>query len=93
MDPARIAATLKAAGSNIYHSATVTRQFYEIRGLVRPGDSGGPLLAPDGSVYGVVFAASVGKKDIGFALTAAQVASDATAAATATMPVSTMACT
>lgn len=92
MDPARIAATLKAKGSNIYHSVTVTRQVYEIRGLVRPGDSGGPLLASDGSVYGVVFASSVGKKDIGFALTVAQVASDATAAATATMPVSTMSC-
>ena len=40
--------------------------------MVEPGNSGGPLLSPDGTVYGVVFAAAVGMPDTGFALTAAR---------------------
>ncbi|HEY1005372.1 MAG TPA: serine protease, partial [Streptosporangiaceae bacterium] len=56
------------------------------------GNSGGPLLASDGSVYGVVFAAAVGVDDTGFALTAAQVHADAQAGEHTTSAVSTMAC-
>ena len=55
----------------------VTRQIYSVRALVEPGNSGGPLLAPDGQVDGVVFAAAVGVKDTGYALTASEVAPDA----------------
>jgi hypothetical protein len=40
----------------------------------------------------VVAAAQIGKQDIGFVLTAAQVAPDARAAATATARVATLAC-
>jgi S1-C subfamily serine protease len=60
--------------------------------VVRPGNSGGPLLAPDGRVYGVVFAAAVSVKDTGYALTASEVLPDARAGRTATVPVSTEAC-
>ena len=59
---------------------------------VEPGNSGGPLIAPNGTVYGVVFAAAVGVPDTGFVLTAAEVAADARAGSTATVPVSTESC-
>ncbi len=91
--PARIAAEQPLTGPNIYVSATVTRQIYILRAIVRPGNSGGPLLAPDGRVDGVVFATSTIDSDTGYALTAAQVQRDARAGSTATIPVGTQGCT
>jgi S1-C subfamily serine protease len=90
--PARIGGTQQAQGPDIYQTGQVTRQIYEIRAVVEPGNSGGPLLSPSGTVYGVVFAAAVGVSDTGFALTSAEVASDANAGASATVPVSTQSC-
>jgi len=89
---ARIGGVQQAVGPDIYQTGQVKRQIYEIRAVVEPGNSGGPLLSPSGSVYGVVFAAAVGVSDTGFALTAAEVASDASAGATSTVPVSTQTC-
>ena len=59
---------------------------------MRPGNSGGPLLAPDGDVYGVVFAAAVSLKSTGYALTAAEVANDAARGEQDTAAVSTEGC-
>jgi S1-C subfamily serine protease len=89
---ARIGGIQNAQGPNIYQTSTVTRQIYEIRAVVESGNSGGPLLSPDGTVDGVVFAAAVGVSDTGFALTAAQVAPDARAGEQATDGVSTGGC-
>ncbi len=74
---ARIGGTQNAVGPDIYQTGTVNRQIFEIRAQVEPGNSGGPLLSPSGTVYGVVFAAAVDAADTGFALTASEVASDA----------------
>jgi S1-C subfamily serine protease len=90
--PARIGAVQNAQGPNIYQTSTVTRQIYEIRAVVKSGNSGGPLLSPQGAVDGVVFAAAVGVNDTGFALTAAEVSADATAGEQLTAPVSTGNC-
>ena len=90
--PARIGGIQNAQGPNIYQTATVTRQIYEIRAVVESGNSGGPLLSPNGTVYGVVFAAAVGVNDTGFALTAAQVHAGAQAGERSTAAVSTMGC-
>jgi S1-C subfamily serine protease len=90
---ARIGGTQQATAPDIYQSGEVTRQIYAVRALIQPGNSGGPLLnAANGRVDGVVFAAAVGVKDVGYALTAAQVAGDARAGASATTPVSTDGC-
>jgi S1-C subfamily serine protease len=89
---ARIGGIQDVQGLNIYQDSTVTRQIYEIRAVVKSGNSGGPLLAPDGTVDGVVFAAAIGVQDTGFALTAAEVSADANAGAGDTAPVSTMGC-
>lgn len=89
---ARVAAVQKARGPDIYQSHTVTREIYALRARVLPGNSGGPLLAPDGGVYGVIFAAAADDPKTGYALTAAEVASDARSGATATERVSTGGC-
>jgi S1-C subfamily serine protease len=90
--PARIGGIQNVQGPNIYQTSTVIRQIYEIRALVESGNSGGPLLSPQGTVDGVVFAAAVGVSDTGFALTAAEVSADASAGQQLTAPVSTGAC-
>jgi S1-C subfamily serine protease len=89
---ARVGDSISAYGPNIYQSQVVHRQIYPIRALVEPGNSGGPLLAPDGRVYGVVFAASTQYKDVGYALTAAEIASDVQAGEQRTAAVSTEGC-
>ncbi len=90
---ARVAARQLITGPNIYSDATVTRQVYVLRATIRPGNSGGPLLAPGGRVDGVVFAASTTDPATGYALTARQVIADARAGASATRPVATQSCT
>jgi S1-C subfamily serine protease len=89
---ARLDIAESAIGPNIYQNSQVRRQIYPIRAQVRPGNSGGPLLAPDGQVYGVVFAAAVSLKSTGYALTAAEVASDAARGEHDTAAVSTESC-
>ena len=89
--PARIAGVLRAEGTSIYQTSRVDRQVYEIR-APEPGDSGGPLLSPSGTVDGVVQDVNAGVPDTGFALTASYIQADAKAAASATAPVSTQGC-
>jgi S1-C subfamily serine protease len=89
---ARIGGTQDAVGPDIYQTGQVSRLIYEIRATVEPGNSGGPLLSPSGTVYGVVFAAAVDSSDTGFVLTASEVAADAHAGADQTSPVSTQGC-
>jgi S1-C subfamily serine protease len=44
------------------------------KGLVRSGNSGGPLIDPDGTVLGVIFAAAADNNYVGYAVTASQAA-------------------
>lgn len=75
--PARIRAQQTAQGPDFYHETQVSREIYQVRAVVRPGNSGGPLLGPDGSVYGVVFAAATNEDETGYVLTADEVADNA----------------
>ena len=90
--PARIGGIEQATSPDIYQTSTVTRQIYSIRALVLPGNSGGPLLAQTGGVYGVVFAAATSVPDTGYALTAAQVQNEAELVVGRTAGVSTQGC-
>ena len=89
---ARMGGVQRAVGPDIYHTGQVVRRIYEVRANVRPGNAGGPLLSPSGTVYGMAFAAAVGVPQTGFALTASEVRADANAGAHATAPVSTQHC-
>jgi S1-C subfamily serine protease len=89
---ARVRSVQNARGPDIYQNRQVTRQIYSLFAVVRPGNSGGPLLTPSGRVAGVVFAAAVDNARTGYALTAHEVAPDAAAGASATQAVSTQGC-
>ncbi len=90
---ARIRSNFDLRGPDIYGGPTVVRDVYTLRALVQAGNSGGPLLAPDGTVLGVVFGAAPGAEETGFALTAGEVSSEAAAGITDTTAASTGTCT
>ena len=90
--PARIRDQSPIRGPDIYDANTVTRDIYTIRGLVRSGNSGGPLLSSDGAVLGVIFAAAADDRQTGFALTDNEAAPVITAGRGATNPVGTGKC-
>ena len=69
ISPQRVRGQLTARGTDIYQSGIVERQIYSLRGSIRPGNSGGPLLDTAGDVAGVVFARSTSDADTGYALT------------------------
>lgn len=60
VQPARIGRTQDVLTQNAYGEGPVTRLLTPLRGLVRPGNSGGPLVSVDGRVLTTVFAATVG---------------------------------
>jgi S1-C subfamily serine protease len=67
-DPAAIRAEILAEGLDIYGQHAAARAVYVVQGLVRPGNSGGPLIEPNGLVVGVVFSRSPIDPQIGYAL-------------------------
>ncbi len=67
--PAGVMAEFEAEGRDIYGQGLTVRNVYEIQATVRPGNSGGPLVQPDGQVIGVVFSRSTTNGNIGYALT------------------------
>ena len=71
--PVRVRETIELNSPDIYRKTTVVREVYTVRGVVRQGNSGGPLVNRPGQVLGVVFGAAVDDDDTGFALTASEV--------------------
>jgi S1-C subfamily serine protease len=71
---ARIRDRRDITGPDIYNAGKVNREVYTIRGLVRSGNSGGPMVATDGSVLAVIFAAAADDPQTGFAITAEEAA-------------------
>lgn len=91
-DAARVVRRQQARGADLYNSRPVTREIYTVKGLVRQGNSGGPLITPQGRVLGVVFAAAADDDTVGYVLTAQEVAADARAGRRATERVDTGRC-
>jgi len=87
--PARIGAKAAIGFPGIYGGRPVTRHVYPVRADIQPGNSGSPLLKPDGSVYGMVFGAFGHAEPAGYALAAGEVLPDARAAASRTAAAST----
>jgi S1-C subfamily serine protease len=89
---ARVGRSELANGPDIYQRTRLVRNIYPIRAVVQPGNSGGPLLAPDGRVYGMVFAAAVAVPDTGYALTGSEIQPDIMAGLQRTAVTSTGPC-
>ncbi len=90
--PAGVMAEFSATGRDIYGQGLTVRDVYEIQAVVRPGNSGGPLVEPGGEVIGVVFSRSTTNNDIGYALASPGVVTRVAKAETSTAPVGTGAC-
>ena len=93
LEAARIRDTIDARGPDIYHRDQVTREVYSLLADVEPGNSGGPLLALDGTVAGVVFAKSLDDPSTGYALTVDEVTPVARQGRATDRTASTGACT
>lgn len=90
--PARIRALVDARGDDIYGKSGVQRQVISFRGNVIPGDSGGPLLAPDGAVLGMVFGSGIGDATTGYAIAVSELKPAIVAGSSASRPVGTGSC-
>lgn len=89
---ARVRARINANGPDIYRRGEVRRDVYSLFATVRQGNSGGPLLTPEGKVYGVIFARSLDDPQTGYALTADEIRDDITLGRTANQQVDTDQC-
>jgi S1-C subfamily serine protease len=89
---ARLRGRLTASGPDIYHRGTVRRDVYSLHATVRQGNSGGPLLTPEGKVYGVIFAKSRDDADTGYALTTDEIQEDIARGRTANQQVDSDSC-
>jgi S1-C subfamily serine protease len=90
-EPARIGTTESVSTQDAYGHGPVTRLLTPVRGLIRPGNSGGPVVGGAGQVLATVFAATTGPGPHGgYGVANGTVAADL---ARAGGPVSTQACT
>ncbi len=93
VEPGRIGETQTVDTENAYGQGPVQRSITPLRGLVRPGNSGGPLINASGQVSGTVFAAvSGGNGAAGMAVPNAVVAPQLALAKSRQGPVGSGAC-
>ncbi len=93
ISPSRVRERIQARGLDIYDSSTVVRDVYALRGIVREGNSGGPLINSEGDVVGMVFARSATDEETGYALTRAEIDDELDAGVGSQAPKSTGPCT
>ncbi len=72
--PARFGETRATISEDSYGNGPVERTIVALRGAVRSGNSGGPLVDAEGRVVGTVFAATTTGPPGGFAIPAEDVA-------------------
>jgi S1-C subfamily serine protease len=72
--PARVGTTGPVVTQDSYGNGPVTRELTSLRGEVRSGNSGGPVVDGDGKVMGTVFAATTQGRPGGYAVPNAVVA-------------------
>ena len=93
ISPSRVREKINARGLDIYDSNSVVREVYSVRGIVREGNSGGPLLDANGDVVGMIFARSATDGETGYALTRAEIRDELQAGAKNHTPQTTGQCT
>ena len=90
--PGVILETFNAIGQDIYGKTRTNRLVYSVQTTVVRGNSGGPLIAIDGKVVGVVFATSTTYNNVGYALTISQIHDTLKTVTAQTRAVETSAC-
>ncbi|QQE51236.1 MarP family serine protease [Corynebacterium urealyticum] len=90
--PVRVREQMRIAGPNIYANQRVEREAYSLRGKIVQGNSGGPLVAPNGEVLGLIFGADSNEADTGYALTKKEVLERVGDTARWSSPVDTRSC-
>ena len=92
-EPGRIGETQVFSTEDAYGNGPVQRSVTSLRGRVRPGNSGGPMVDAEGQVLATVFAAITGtSRSGGFAVPNALVQAQLALARTHDVPVSTEQC-
>jgi S1-C subfamily serine protease len=66
--PAAIRQQLEATGRDIYSRGITVRSVYSLETIIEQGNSGGPVVTPDGLVAGMVFARSDVIDTIGYSI-------------------------
>ncbi len=69
VQPGIIRDTLAVAGASIYDRGTFGRGIYVVQTHVAYGNSGGPVVTPDGRVVGIIYSRSPDVSDVAYALT------------------------
>jgi S1-C subfamily serine protease len=94
VEPGRVGQTETVSTEDAYGNGPVTRSITALRGRVRPGNSGGPMIDRAGQVVATVFAAITGSPtgQGGFAVPNALVATQLAKSASLTHAVSTQPC-
>jgi S1-C subfamily serine protease len=90
--PAEVLAISSERIADVYDTERALREVYTLAALVQPGNSGGPLLAADGGVAGVVFARSATDPELGYAMTNTELEPVAAAAAGLDAPIASGSC-
>lgn len=89
----RVRGEVGLTSPDIYGIGQVVRKMYTVRGTIKQGNSGGPLVNRSGEVLGVVFGVSDDPAaETGFALTANQVADNVRRAELSHRSISTRGC-
>lgn len=92
VSPGVILRSQLAVGRDIYGGSISSRQIYALQVDIEQGNSGGPVVLPDGRVAGVIFGKAVTHDGVGYALTSESVAADISEALTLTAPASNGRC-
>ena len=93
-EPARLGQTSTVQTQDAYGQGHVFRRVTALRGLVRPGNSGGPMVDRHGHVVATVFAALTGTSELGgFAVPDSIVATELARARVAVSAIGTGHCT
>ena len=69
LSPFKVGDATDARGFDIYDSHRTNRHIFILSSELRPGDSGGALVDPNGVVQGVAFAIAPDQSNVGYALT------------------------